>query len=244
MTYCLSINTNSGLVLAAASCVNHQDADHQDRVQSNMHRFIWPGDRFIVILSSGNVATIDAVMQQVRHDINQENGISLRNIANMNEATDYIAGISAKKQTVLAKPNKKSSKFEANFILAGQIGNQLMETLLIYTQGNFIHESKKSPFLQIGEIKYGKPILDRMVDRNTSLERAARCAMVSIDSTLHSNPSTANPIELLIYRNNSLEMSVYQSFNHNHPFINNISQSWDHGITDALDNLPNFYWES
>ncbi len=234
MSYSLSIITNNGLVLAAAS----------NNGYANKHRFIWPGERFIVILSSGHIATIEAVIRQVNHDINQNNALHIRNIATMNEVTDYIAGISAAKQKGLAKKDNNISKYEANFILAGQIGNQPMETLLIYAQGNFIHEPKNSPFLQIGEIKYGKPILDRMVARDMPIARAARCALVSLDSTLQSDTDTHYPIEVLQYQNTSLSMGTYLTFEQNNPLLNNIAQSWNDGITDALDRLPTFYWES
>jgi putative proteasome-type protease len=239
MTYCLSINTHNGLVLATTSSVNLDNS-----IRPNMHRFIWPGNRFIVILSSGNGLIIDAVIDQVRQDIAQNKAINLRKVVNINDATDYIAGISASKQKVLTNRNKQNDTYDVNFLLAGQIGSQPMETLLIYTQGNFIHESNSSPFLQLGEIKYGKPILDRMVNRQMDLNNAARCALVSVDSTLQSNTSATKPIELLIYKNNSLETGIYQSFNQGNPLLKSISQSWNYGMTAALDKLPNFYWEN
>ena len=240
MTYCLSINTHDGLVLAATSDVNPA----HNILASNIHRFTWSGDRAIFLLSSGNASTIEAVVNQIKQDVAQNNGIHLRNIATMNEATDYIAGISVAKQKIFEKRNKLTNQYKATFILAGQISNQAIETFLIYTQGNFIHESNRLPFLQIGEIKYGKPILDRMINREISLNNAARCALVSIDSVFQSKPHANGAVELLIYKYNSLEESVYQVFEHDNALLKNISQSWSYGITAALDHLPNFSWEA
>ncbi len=238
MPYCLSIHTNAGLVLCSAS---NPLSDHT--MQSNMHRFVWPGDRFITILCSGNLQTTTAVMDRVNADLANNSPQNLLTMRSLNETTDYIASLSTQVQKRLKKTSGSSQNFEANFIVAGQIEYQAMETSLIYAQGNYIHEPNSSPFLQIGEIKFGKPILDRIVNRDISLERAARCALVSMDSTMRSTTDTITPIELLFYNRDSLEMSAYLSLDEHHPLLKNISQSWANDIINALDSLPNFYWE-
>lgn len=240
LSYCLSINTYEGLVLCASSFVT----DHSDIMlaKSSMQRFVWPGNRFITLLSSGNQQTIDGVLNQVRQDINTTAPASLLTTHNLNQTADYIAEISVNQQKALMKAQGKSQSYDANFIVAGQIINKQMETLLVYAQGNYIHEPNASPFLQIGEIKYGKPILDRIIKRTVPLNLAAHCALVSVDSSIRSNNAKMQT-ELMIYKKDSLEMSAYLLLDERNDFFKNISSSWDAGIIDALENLPRFYWE-
>jgi putative proteasome-type protease len=238
MSYCLSIHTDDGLILCTSSC-----ASSSHITSSHMHRFIWPDNRFITILSSGHQHTVEAVLSAIRKDLNQQAGTNLLNTCSLDETADYVATISSQAQNNLIQKKYKPIDCEATFIVAGQIFNQKMETLLIYTQGNYIHEPNTSPFLQIGERKYGKPILDRMAKRHTDLATAARCALVSVDSTIRGNPDACLPVELLIYKNNSLKMSHYLKLDENNPFFENISTVWSNGITTAIDHLPKFDWE-
>ena len=242
MTYCLSIHTDEGLVLCASSVV----ALSKDSVQpaTNMQRFIWPGDRLITILSSGNQKTIDGVLNKIRQDLNKQSPATLLTANSLDEIADYIAAISVQQQKDLVNRLGEGEPYDANFIVAGQIANKQMATLLIYAQGNFIHEPISSPFLQIGEIKYGKPILDRIIKRDTNLNTAAHSALVSVDSTIRSNPSSEMKIELMIYKKNSLEMSAYLLLDNNNAYFNDTSASWNQGIINALESLPKFYWES
>ncbi len=243
MSYCLSINTYEGLVLCASSFVPAES--NKSVASANMQRFIWPGNRFIAILSSGNQLTIDGVLSKVQQDLNKKSPINLLTANNLDEVTDYIADISAQKQHDLIKKHDASHQtYEANFIVSGQIHNQKMETLLIYTEGNYIHESSDSPYLQIGEMKFGKPILDRIITRETTLNTAAHCALVSVDSTARSNPAVNIKTELLLYNNNSLEINHHLILNHNGDFFSNMSHAWNEGISKALENLPQFYWEN
>lgn len=242
MSYCLSIHTNEGLVLCASTVVT-QNAEIA-QLTSNMQRFIWPGSRLITIMSSGNQKTIDAVLNKIRQDLNKQSSLTLLNTNNLDEVADYIAAVSVQQQKDLVQRLGKGEAYDANFILAGQIANKQMETLLIYAQGNFIHEPISSPFLQIGEIKYGKPILDRIIKRDTSLNTAAHSALVSVDSTIRSNPSSEMQTELMIYKKDSLEMSAYLHFDNSNTFYNDTSAAWNQGIINALESLPKFHWES
>jgi putative proteasome-type protease len=161
----------------------------------------------------------------------------------MHEAADYVAKVSTDVQKRQSSRDGSGSSYEATFILGGQIGNAAAETLLIYAQGNYIHQSNEHPFQQIGEIKYGKPILDRVIKRNTQLEAAARCALVSMNSTMRSNLTVGPPVEVMIYANNSLNSGRRFTLTEDDAFAKNISQSWSSGLTQALDNLPRFPWE-
>lgn len=241
MTYCLVIHANDGLVLCSDSRTNA--GFDNISVYSKMHRFVWPGNRFITIMSSGNLATTQVVMSKVRQDLNQHAPINLLSVATLHEVADYIASTSAEVQKNQSARDKQGVSYEATFIVAGQIGTQPMETLLIYPQGNFIYESDVYPFLQIGEIKYGKPILDRVAKRDISLESAARCALVSMNSTIRSNLTVGPPVELLIYKKDSLMMSTYMSLTDKDDFAKKLSESWDNGLKHALESLPRFSWE-
>jgi putative proteasome-type protease len=241
MTYCLAIHANDGLVLCSDSRTNSGSDDVS--IYSKMHRFVWVGNRLIIIMSSGNLATTQAVISKIRQDLNQHTVVNLLSVANLHEAADYIATISTEVQKNQASRDTQKRNYEAMFILAGQIGTQAMETLLIYPQGNFIYESDVYPFLQIGEIKYGKPILDRVAKRDISLEAAARCALVSMNSTIRSNITVGPPIELLIYKKDALMMSTYMSLTDKDDFAKKLSASWDNGLKQALESLPRFSWE-
>jgi putative proteasome-type protease len=242
MTYCLAIHANDGLVLCSDSRTNSGSDDVS--VYSKMHRFVWVGNRLITIMSSGNLATTQAVISKIRQDLNQHAVINLLSVTNLHEAADYIATISTEVQKTQALRDAQKRNYEAMFILAGQIGTQAMETLLIYPQGNFIYESDVYPFLQIGEIKYGKPILDRVAKRDISLEAAARCALVSMNSTIRSNLTVGPPVELLIYKKDALMMSTYMSLTDKDDFAKKLSASWDNGLKQALESLPRFSWEA
>lgn len=239
VSYCFSINTYEGLVLCASSFVE------PDKLlsRSNMQRFIWPGNRFITVLSSGNQLTIDGVLNKIQQDLDTQTPINLLTAYSLDEVSDYIADISVKCQHDLIKKNGTSQAYEANFIVSGQIYNQKMETLLIYAEGNYIEESNDSPFLQIGEMKFGKPILDRIIQRNLNLNTAAHCALVSVDSTARSNPAIKMRTELLIYKNNSLTIGHHLLLDGDSDFFGRMSNAWSDGITAALNDLPPFQWE-
>lgn len=242
MTYCLAIHTNDGLVLCSDSRTNA--GFDNISVYSKMHRFVWPGNRFITIMSSGNLATTQAVVSKIRQDLNQYTHLNLLSVTSLHEAADYVASISTEVQKNQSNRDAQGHSYEATFIIAGQIGFMPMETLLIYPQGNYICESELFPFLQIGEIKYGKPILDRVAKRDISLEAAARCALVSMNSTIRSNLTVGPPVELLIYKKDALAMSTYMTLNDKDEFAKKLYQAWDDGLINALETLPSFPWEA
>jgi putative proteasome-type protease len=242
MTYCLAINTDTGFVLCSDSRTN-AGFDNVS-TYSKMHTFVWPGNRVFALLAAGNLATTQLVIKRLQADL--DNGVipSLLSVRSMHEAVDYVATISTSVQNLHVVRDSGSVNFEATFILAGQIGLEKPETLMIYPQGNYIHESDEHPYLQIGEIKYGKPILDRIIKRNILLERAARCALVSMNSTVRSNLTVAPPIELLVYRRDSLNFTQKLTMNEEDAFAKELSAAWNEGLVLALQNLPKFHWEN
>ncbi|CAK0765001.1 putative proteasome-type protease [Gammaproteobacteria bacterium] len=242
MTYCLAINANGGLVFCSDSRTNA--GTDNIGCYSKMHSFVWEGDRVLTLLSAGNLATTQAVIKKMNSDIKQNLIPNLLSVPNMLEATDYVGMVSTSLQRSQASRDTSNTNFEASFILGGQIGRAPPETLFIYPQGNYIHESDEHPFLQIGEIKYGKPILDRVIKRDITLERAARVALVSMNSTIRSNVTVGPPVELLIYQRDTLATPRKMIMSEDDPFSREVSDAWSRGLLQALAMLPRFEWEN
>jgi putative proteasome-type protease len=240
MTYCVAIKTDSGLVFASDSLTN-AGIDHVSSY-SKMHTFVQP-DRMFVLLAAGNLATTQSVVKHMRDDCQAGNLPCLSSVQSMSEAVDYVGHISAEVQRVQLSRDTANTNFEATFILGGQIAGQKHEIFMIYPQGNHIHESSTHPFLQIGETKYGKPILDRVIRHDTSLEQAARCALVSINSTIRSNLTVGPPVELLIYTANMIDGGRRLTFEEDNPYYRALGDAWNEGLRQALNNLPPFEWE-
>lgn len=244
MTYCLSIKVEEGLVFASDSRT-HAGVDYTS-VYSKMHVFELNSDRMVVLLAAGSLATTQAVVSQVRRDIeNPMAAFSLNHCNQLSEAAHYIGGISVGVQNQHWESMQRSGfNAEATFILGGQISGQPHESFLVYPQGNYITAPPATPFLQIGESKYGKPILSRIIHPAIALEDAARCALVSLDSTMKSNISVGPPVDLLLYRRDSLKASACLNLDLASPFYAAVQQSWAEGIRAAFNQLPRFDWET
>jgi putative proteasome-type protease len=242
MTYCVAIKTDSGLIFASDSLTN-AGIDHVS-TYSKMHSFVKPGSHMFVLLAAGNLATTQSVVKRLTDDEQLGNLPNLSSVQSMSEAVDYIGHISADVQRVQAERDTASTNFEASFIFGGQIAGHPPEMYMIYPQGNHNHESGVHPFLQIGETKYGKPILDRVIRPDTSLEQAARCALVSINSTIRSNLTVGPPVELLIYTANTLDSGRHLVFSEDNAYFRALNDAWNEGLRQALNNLPAFEWEA
>ena len=242
MTYCVAIKTTTGLVFASDSLTN-AGIDHVS-TYSKMHTFVQPGLRMFTLLAAGNLATTQAVVKRLRDDVNLGNQPNLFSIPSVSDAVDYVGGISTEIQRTQSARDTANTNFEATFIFGGQIAGQAPEMFMIYPQGNHIHESASHPFLQIGETKYGKPILDRVIRADTPLEQAARCALVSINSTIRSNLTVGPPVELLIYTAGGLDGGRRLLLTEDHPYYRALGEAWNEGLRLALNNLPAFEWEN
>lgn len=243
MTYCLAIHVNKGVVFASDSRTNagvDNVASH-----SKMSTFNFPGDRSICLLTSGSLATSQAVINKITSDLNDDKAaFSLLKATEMHEIADYVGRVNQEQQARHEAAMTKSSLSSASsFIVGGQIADKPCDIFLVYPQGNYIKASFETPYLQIGETKYGKPILDRGIMANTSLEDAARCALVSIDSTIRSNISVAPPIELAIHTNNDFSGFYQTIFNVNSPMYKSLQKQWNDGLKRAFKRLPRFDWE-
>ncbi|MCP1676592.1 putative proteasome-type protease [Natronocella acetinitrilica] len=240
MTYCLAASLNAGLVFASDSRTN-AGLDHVNSYRK-MHTFFWPGDRILVLLSAGNLATTQAVVAQLDRDA--ADGEGLRKARHLSEAAAYIGQVSLDMQRRYHAPDAPNPvSMEATFIIGGQIGDAPHGLYLVYPQGNYITCSDEQPFLQIGETKYGKPILDRIIEPGVSLDDAARCALVSIDSTMRSNLSVGPPVDMALYQANSLEQPRIVRYKLNSPYFASIRKQWGEGLRRLFEDLPRFDWE-
>lgn len=234
MTYCVAIKVNAGLVFCSDSRTNA--GMDQVSAYSKMYQFGVQGKRQLVINSAGNLATTQSVITRIRKHIKEGANVSLEKVKSIHEAADYVGEISVAIQEKHAQHNSNVS-FEASFLLGGQIGPDEPEITLIYPQGNHITSSDQTPYLQIGESKYGKPILDRILRPDIPLDSAALCAMVSMDSTMRSNLTVGPPIELMVYATDSGVLK-HSSFAADNEYLRNLTKSWDHQIVQAFSQLP------
>jgi len=166
---------------------------------------------------------------------------SLLSVQSLGEAADYLGAVSRNEQE---KHGSKGNGFGASFIIGGQIAGARHRIMRVYPEGNHITSSRDTPYLQIGESKYGKPILDRILSRDLDLDTCALCALVSMDSTMRSNLSVGPPIETLIYRAESLALEEPLRFDEDSEFLREVKRNWDLRLKEAFRQMPPFAWAS
>lgn len=237
MTYCLAATSNDGLVFVSDSRTNA--GIDQLGTFSKMHPFTEIPGRFFTLLSAGNLATTQAVIAQLRRDVRENASPSLATVGRIREAADYVGETSRHIQDRHRK-KERNSEFspDADFILGGQIDGTPHGLFHIYSQGNHVSPTELAPFLQIGEQKYGKPILDRIVTVDTPLETIALCGLVSMDSTMRSNASVGPPIELLIYRAGAPGTYTQSVYGPNDKYLRGLSEAWADNLRLAFEQLP------
>ena len=242
MTYCVAISTNDGLVFCSDSRTNA--GPDMLSSYSKMHVFNPDKSRVFVLLAAGNLATTQSIVHRIEADMEDPNLISLMSCNKMVDAARYVSHLSHA-EIESAKEATANSGIDAtvSLIFGGQIAGAAPAIYLMYTAGNFISEPEDSPFIQIGESKYGKPILDRIIRRNTSLEDAARCAIVSMDSTIASNATVGPPIEVLVYEKDTFETDHYIKLDVDDNYLHNVKQVWNESLMNAFSSLPPFHWE-
>ena len=237
MTYCIAIKTNNRLVLASDSRTN-AGADHVS-TYSKMFKWGIPGQRQFILVSAGNLATTQAVVERIERDIKESTVENLFTVKYISAAADYIGRISLEAQNKNTNVGMSAGfNAESTFILGGQIGSEPANIFMIYPQGNHITCPQNTPFLQIGEIKYGKPLLDRVITDKTTERDAVRAAMVSMDSTMRSNVTVGPPIEIQSYHINSLQPGKYKNFDATDPYLQLLSSSWAEKLLEAFSKLP------
>lgn len=236
MTYCLGIMAQEGLVMASDSRTNA--GYDQVNVCRKMHTFEKPGERIFVVLTSGSLSLSQSVLTLLRKDFNQGEGLAAA--PSMYDAArvigEQVRRVADLDRDALARDE---FRFNVNLLLGGQIKGEPLDLYLIYPQGNPLRATAETPYLQIGESKYGRPILDRGIRyEQTSLEQAAKYALISFDSTMRSNVTVGPPIDMLMYERDSLRISRYRRFTERDPDLREIHQQWERALRKAVQELP------
>jgi putative proteasome-type protease len=242
MTYCLGIITQSGIVMASDSRT-HAGVDHVSTYQK-LFDFSNPGERVIVITTSGNLSMTQGVIAWLKKDIHTVDQVNIHNLPTMYDVARYV-GSKLREMEKLDRSSLEADRidYRASFLVGGQIKGEEPELYLVYTQGNCIRAMPETPFLQTGETKYGKPILDRVLRHTTSVEKAARCALLSMDSTMKSNISVGPPIQLIMYQTDSFEIKNKMHLMQRDPYLMAIRQYWEGALQTAFEQMPEIDWE-
>ena len=237
LTYCLGILLPAGLVLASDSRSN-AGVDQVARV-CKLATFVTPGERLIAILSAGNLATTQSVVTRLRQARGQgAAGQDLNAARTMFDVAEIVGDM-------LRAVGERDGKYvepygdaSASFLVGGQIAGEPPRLFQVYSAGNFVEASDRSCFLQIGETKYGKPILDRALDSGSSLDHAAKLALLSFDATIRSNLSVGLPIDLLRYETGSFSADNFTTLEDHNAYWRDLRQNYSDGLSGLVDRLP------
>ncbi len=241
MTYCVALKLKAGMVFASDSRTNA--GIDQISCFKKMRRFARDNDRAIIILSSGNLSVTQNAINLLEKYGNQPAERNIWNVDSLFDVAqllgDCLREVRSHDGVYLAQNHIDSS---ASFIVGGQIKNERMRLFLVYAEGNFIEAGEETPFFQIGETKYGKPIIDRVIWADTPLSDAVKCVLVSFDSTMRSNLSVGLPIDLVCYNQDSLHLDIEQHITQDDPYFHQISRRWSDGLRGVFASLPNPDW--
>ena len=238
MTYCVAMKLDSGMVFASDTRTN-AGVDNISRVDK-MHVFAKPGDRVIVALSAGNLSITQNAINQIERTAKETPDTpNIYSVTSMYDAAELVGNtlrdVRQREGEYLRQQNIDSS---ASFIVGGQIAGEAPRLFLIYSEGNFIESSSEAPFFQNGEIKYGKPVIDRVISPSLSLAEAIKLTLVSFDSTMRSNISVGLPIDLLVYPVDSLDAAGQYRIEENDPYFRELGTLWNEGLKRAFTSIP------
>ena len=241
MTYCVGMRLDAGLVMLADSRTN-AGVDHVGTFRK-MSVFENPGDRVMVMMTAGNLSISQAVRQLVVDHVGDD-GMTIWNAPNMFEAA-RILGEAVR--TVHKRDAERLAEFGVDFnisiILGGQIKGERCRLFHIYSAGNFIESYNENTYFQVGEAKYGKPIIDRVVTPLTSLDDAAKCALISMDSTLRSNISVGFPLDLLVYENDSLAVTRFAVIDEKNQYFQTLRSNWGQQLKSVFEGMDAPQWD-
>lgn len=241
MTYCVGMLMDSGLVFLADSRTNA--GVDQISTFRKVTVFDRAGDRVIVLMSAGNLAISQAVVSLLREANAADEPGSLFRTANMFETAKLVGdGLRKVHERDASSLKEHNVEFNASFIVGGQIGNEPPRLFCVYAAGNFIEATAETLYFQIGESKYGKPIIDRVVTRSTSLAQAAKCALISMDSTIRSNLSVGLPLDLVCIKRDALRVASHISIDEDHAYFQMIRKRWSESLRHAFHALPDPEW--
>ena len=242
MTYCVGVKLDEGLVFASDTRT-HAGVDNFAKF-CKMTVFERPGDRVIVLLSSGNLAGTQAVIGILNQRCAA--GDAAPNLWSARTMFDVATLVSDAMRDIERRDGdfleQSEISFNASFIVGGQIRGEPLRLFRIYAEGNFIEAGVETPFLQTGETKYGKPIIDRVITRSTPLADAAKCVLVSFDSTMRSNLSVGMPIDLICYERDSLAVRMRRRFEEGDAYFTSLRNDWSEGTRRVFRQLPDLHW--
>ncbi|MDO9316379.1 MAG: proteasome-type protease [Burkholderiaceae bacterium] len=244
MTYCVGIKLDAGLVFLSDSRTNAG----LDQISTFRKMMVYekPGDRFMVMLSAGNLSisqSVREILQVEKIDNGEGKPITIWNATSMFDAVRVLGSAVRRVHDQDGKSLKASGiDFNASMIFGGQIKGEAMRLFLVYSAGNFIEATRETCYFQVGESKYGKPVLDRMITPTTPLDEASKCALVSMDSTLKSNLSVGLPLDLLVYENDALQCDQIVCIDEHNPYFQMIRGSWGQRLRQVFESLEDPQW--
>ena len=241
MTYCVAMSLDAGMIFASDSRTN-AGVDQIARF-SKMRVFARDGDRVIVTLSSGNLSITQNALSMLEQRARSEGELHLWNATSMFDIArlvgDALREVKTRDGPYLQQNNIDS---HANFIVGGQVHDETPRLFEVYSEGNFIEATPDTCYFQIGESKYGKPVIDRVVKRSTGLLEATKCTIVSFDSTMRSNISVGLPIDLVVYETDALKIRLQRRIEESDPYFQMIHTQWGEGLRRVFAQLPNPDW--
>ena len=246
MTYCVAIKLNAGLVFLSDSRTNAG----LDQISTFRKMIVYerPGDRFMVLLSAGNLSISQSVRDilQVERlkDNDGDEGITIWNAKSMFDAARVLgSAIRRVRDRDAVSLQQAGVDFNVSMIFGGQINGESMRLFQVYSAGNFIEATPETPYFQVGESKYGKPVLDRVITPNTPLDEAAKCALVSMDSTLKSNLSVGLPMDMVVYEVNQFQSNRIVCIDEHNPYFKMLHDSWGQKLREVFDSIEDPMWD-
>jgi putative proteasome-type protease len=242
MTYCVGMLLDEGLVFLADSRTNA--GVDQISTFRKMYLFERPGERMLVLMTAGNLAITQSMVSLLREELDMpERAATLHSVPNVYEAARCVGDALRRVHERDAPALKEHGiEFTASFILGGQVRGEAPRLFNIYAAGNFIEATAETPYFQIGESKYGKPIIDRVVTPSTPLHEAAKCALISMDSTIRSNLSVGLPLDLALYRRDEFRLATHLSIGRDDQYFEVIRERWGDALRQAFHDLPDPPW--
>jgi len=242
MTYCVAMRLDAGVVFLSDSRTN-AGVDHINTFRK-MHVFAKEGERILVLMTAGNLSISQSVVNTIREKFGARSN-NLDKVKNMFEAAKHVGDCLREVHgRDAAALEKFGLDFSSSLILGGQIKGEEPRLFNIYAAGNFIEATRETPYFQIGESKYGKPIIDRVISTRTSLDEAAKCALISMDSTIRSNLSVDLPLDLLIYERDALRVRQHVKITRDTAYYGQIRKQWGEHLRQGFAELPDPDWET
>ena len=246
MTYCVALKLDAGLVFLSDSRTN-AGLDHISTFRK-MIVYERPGDRFMVLLSAGNLSISQSIREilqteQIKdHDTGES--ITIWNAKSMFDAARVLGSAIRRVYDRDAEALKHGGvDFNASLVFGGQVKGEGMRLFQMYSAGNFIEATRETPYFQVGESKYGKPVLDRVITPATPLAEAAKCALVSMDSTMKSNLSVGMPLDLVVYEEGTFSSDKIVCLDHDNPYYAMLHNTWGRKLQDAFDSIEDPVWD-